>query len=462
MGAEKDIIVAVELGSQAIRAVAGRREPDGTMQVLAIAREDASNAIRKGLVDNIDKTTQAISHVVRTLNEKLGIYTTRIYVGLAGQSLHTKLNVVPYQLIEKSQITAGMVDQMMEINSGVVYPDSKILDVVPQEYKVGNRRIADPVGMMSESLEAHFMNVVARNSLSENIERCVRNSGLELAELLISPICLADSLLSSNEKRSGCALVDFGADTTTILVYTNNILRHLAVIPLGGSNVTSDIASKGLEMEEAEEIKLKYGTVFLSPSTEEAKSHDIKLSFGRSISEEELQEIIEARYEEIIFNAKNQIKDYNDKLLSGIMLTGGASRISGLVEAFTGTLHFDKQVRVSKALPNNIVLAPGVTIPESENLNTLFALLLKGDQNCIGEPPVSKEPEPVQATLDFEQDKPSEESSEAEAEAVNPANAKEAEAEDAAEEKMPKPGIKKKVRSLWNVLNQMLTDPEDE
>ena len=144
------------------------------------------------------------------------------------------------------------------------------------------------------------------------------------------------------------------------------------------------------------------------------------------------------------------------------MLTGGASRISGLVEAFTGTLHFDKQVRVSKALPNNIVLAPGVTIPESENLNTLFALLLKGDQNCIGEPPVSKEPEPVQATLDFEQDKPSEESSEAEAEAVNPANAKEAEAEDAAEEKMPKPGIKKKVRSLWNVLNQMLTDPEDE
>ena len=288
MGAEKDIIVAVELGSQAIRAVAGRREPDGTMQVLAIAREDASNAIRKGLVDNIDKTTQAISHVVRTLNEKLGIYTTRIYVGLAGQSLHTKLNVVPYQLIEKSQITAGMVDQMMEINSGVVYPDSKILDVVPQEYKVGNRRIADPVGMMSESLEAHFMNVVARNSLSENIERCVRNSGLELAELLISPICLADSLLSSNEKRSGCALVDFGADTTTILVYTNNILRHLAVIPLGGSNVTSDIASKGLEMEEAEEIKLKYGTAFLSPSTEEAKSHDIKLSFGRSISEEEL------------------------------------------------------------------------------------------------------------------------------------------------------------------------------
>ncbi len=462
MGAEKDIIVAVELGSQAIRAVAGRREPDGTMQVLAIAREDASNAIRKGLVDNIDKTTQAISHVVRTLNEKLGIYTTRIYVGLAGQSLHTKLNVVPYQLIEKSQITAGMVDQMMEINSGVVYPDSKILDVVPQEYKVGNRRIADPVGMMSESLEAHFMNVVARNSLSENIERCVRNSGLELAELLISPICLADSLLSSNEKRSGCALVDFGADTTTILVYTNNILRHLAVIPLGGSNVTSDIASKGLEMEEAEEIKLKYGTAFLSPSTEEAKSHDIKLSFGRSISEEELQEIIEARYEEIIFNAKNQIKDYNDKLLSGIMLTGGASRISGLVEAFTGTLHFDKQVRVSKALPNNIVLAPGVTIPESENLNTLFALLLKGDQNCIGEPPVSKEPEPVQATLDFEQDKPSEESSEAEAEAVNPANAKEAEAEDAAEEKKPKPGIKKKVRSLWNVLNQMLTDPEDE
>ena len=210
MGAEKDIIVAIELGSTAIRAIAGKREPDGTMQVLAFAQENAANSIRKGIIDNIDKTTQAISKVVGQLNDRLNIYVNRVYIGLAGQSLHTVQNKVFRQFDGKIQITNDMVDQLKDINQGEVYTDSRILDVVPQEYGIGNRNVAEPVGMLSEQIEARFMNVIARNTLYENIEKCVKGAGLDIAEILISPICLADALLNASEKRSGCALVDLG------------------------------------------------------------------------------------------------------------------------------------------------------------------------------------------------------------------------------------------------------------
>ena len=454
MGAEKDIIVAVELGSKAIRAAAGKREPNGTMQILAIAQEEASNAIRKGLVDSIDKTTQTISHVVDMINTQLGIRTTRIYAGLSGQSLHTKANAVPCQLPEKTQISARIIDQLMETNSGVVYPDSKILDVVPQEYNIGPRKVTDPIGMVTNQVEAHYMNVVARDILSDNIELSVHNAGLELAELLISPICLADALLSSNEKRSGCALVDMGADTTTVLVYTNNILRHLAVIPLGGSNVTADISSKGVETEEAEALKLKYGTASHKDDAGNEKKENIKLSFGRSISEEELQEIIESRYEEIIFNAGHQIHDFNDKLLSGLVLTGGASRIKGVTEAFSSAIHFDKQVRMYKGLPKDIVLAPSVKISENDNYNTLFALLLKGDQPCAGDVPAEEEEEIEPSKKIEENTTPSEGGND-----INGSQEGEVEEEN---EKKAKTGVKSKFKRFWETMNKMLTDPEEE
>jgi len=458
MGAEKDIIVAVELGSKAIRAVAGKRELDGTMQVLAIAQEEAANAVRKGVVDSIDKATQAISHVVGAINDKLGIYTTRIYVGLSGQSLHTKANAVPCQLSEKTQISNKIIDQLMETNNGVVYTDSRILDVVPQEYHMGPRKVTDPVGIVTSQLEAHYMNVVARDTLSDNIELCVRNAGLELAELLISPICLADALLTSNEKRSGCALVDMGADTTTVLVYTNNILRHLVVIPLGGNNVTADISSKGVETEEAEALKLKYGTANHRDNCNDEKKDNIKLSFGRSISEEELHEIIESRYEEIILNAGFQIHNFNDKLLSGIVITGGASRVKGITEAFAAAVHFDKQIRLFKGFPTNIVLAPSVNISETDNLNTLFALLLKGDQPCAGNIPEEEEveTEPTKATEESHAETTDEEENTAETGETGENGISED------KEQKTKGNMKKKIKRLWETMNRMLTDQEEE
>ncbi len=394
MGAEKDIIIAVELASTAIRAIAGKREPDGSMQVLAFAQEESSNTIRKGIIDNIDKTTLALTRVVAKLSDKLGSRINSIYVGLGGQSLRSVHNRVLLQFDGLELLSHKTIDKMHDTNSGVVYSNAEIKEVIPQEFTIGSRSVVDPVGMQAEMLEANFINIIARSTLEENIRRCVSGAGLEVQEVFISPLCLANTLLTANEKRSGCALVDMGADTTTVSVYSNNILRHLCVIPLGGSNVTSDITNLKVEAEEAEELKKKYGTAF-RPDKEDKTEKRITLSFDRTEKEDKLQEIVEARYEEIIANVCQRISSYKEKMLSGIIVTGGAARIPDLTEAFGHAC--DLNVRIVKGMPENVTVSHGVQIGDPDRLYTLYSLLLAGKENCVGE--LAKEH--FQDTLDF-------------------------------------------------------------
>jgi len=389
MGAEKDIIIAVELASSAIRAIAGKREPDGSMQVLAFAQEESPNTIRKGIIDNIDKTTQALTRVVAKLSDKLGVKVNSIYIGLGGQSLRSVYNRVLLQFDGLELLSHKTIDKMRDTNSGVVYPNAEIKEVVPQEFTIGSRSVVDPVGMQAEAIEANFVNIIARNTLEENIRKCVNGAGLEVQDILISPLCLANILLNANEKRSGCALVDIGADTTTVSVYVNNILRHLCVIPIGGSNVTSDITSLKVEAEEAEELKKKYGTAFRSDS-EDKTGQKINLSFDRTEDEEKLQEIVEARYEEIIANVCHHITPYKEKLLSGVILTGGGARIPDLLKAFAKPLGNKVNIHTAKGLPEDVTISFGVQVGEPDRLYTLYGLLLAGKENCVGE--IAKEP----------------------------------------------------------------------
>lgn len=444
MGAEKDIIIAVELASTAVRAIAGKREPDGSMQVLAFAQEESSNTIRKGIIDNIDKTTQALTRVVAKLNEKLGVKVNSVYVGLGGQSLRSVHNRVLLQFDGLELLSHKTIDKMCDTNSGVVYPNAEIKEVVPQEFTIGSRSVVDPVGMQAEMIEANFINIIARNTLEENIRKCINAAGLEVQEILISPLCQANTLLTPNEKRSGCALVDMGADTTTVSVYVNNILRHLCVIPLGGSNVTSDITSLKVEAEEAEELKKKYGTAF-RPDNEDKTGQKISLSFDRTEDEEKLQEIVEARYEEIVANVWHHISPYKDKMLSGIVLTGGAARIPDLPQAFARQTGGELNLRIAKGLPENVTISFGVQVGEPDRLYTLYALLLEGKENCVGE----ESKAPAQDTFDFE---PKEEESEVKAE-------QETQEGQETQEKQEKKGPSAFSR-LWKTIGDMLSDEE--
>lgn len=444
MGAEKDIIIAVELASTAIRAIAGKREPDGSMQVLAFAQEESPNTIRKGIIDNIDKTTQALTRVIAKLNEKLGVKVNSVYVGLGGQSLRSVHNRVLLQFDGLELLSHKTIDKMCDTNSGVVYPNAEIKEVVPQEFTIGSRSVVDPVGMQAEMIEANFINIIARNTLEENIRKCINAAGLEVQEILISPLCQANTLLTPNEKRSGCALVDMGADTTTVSVYVNNILRHLCVIPLGGSNVTSDITSLKVEAEEAEELKKKYGTAF-RPDNEDKTGQKISLSFDRTEDEEKLQEIVEARYEEIVANVWHHISPYKDKMLSGIVLTGGAARIPDLPQAFARQTGGELNLRIAKGLPENVTISFGVQVGEPDRLYTLYALLLEGKENCVGE----ESKAPAQDTFDFE---PKEEEPEVKAE-------QETQEGQETPEKQEKKGPSAFSR-LWKTIGDMLSDEE--
>ena len=446
MGAEKDIIIAVELASTAIRAIAGKREPDGSIKVLAYAQEEVTSTIRKGIIDNIEKTQQALAKVTTALGEKLGVKVKRIYIGLSGQSLHTVANRVEMPFENKELITNETVDKLRDINSGTMYPNAEIKDVIAQEYRIGSRQVVDPVGMQSDALEANFMNIIARTSLEENIRKCVHSVGLEVEEVLITPLALADCILPASEKRSGCALVDMGAETTTICVFSGNILRELSVIPVGGANVTADIKSLKMDIEEAEALKKKYGTAFRQ-EREEKSSRTITISYDRTIQEDTLQEIVEARYEEIIANAWEHIKMHEDKILSGIILAGGAARIPDITKAFAYHASAEMNVRLAKGLPENVSIESGVSIGDPERMYNILGLLLKGKVNCVAE---ITEETPQQVEEAPENTVPEKE------EVIAP--------EETPEEQVatkPKSG-KKTIQNIWGRLRDMLTDTEDE
>ncbi len=394
MGEERNIIVALEFGSSAICGIAGQKKQDGSLRILDIEIEKADESVQRGVIFNIDTSAEAISNIVERINKKLNIKVRRAFVGVAGQSLHTENKSITMNMEAKEKVTAQFMDKMMDDNLLTEYPASEILDVVPQEYLVGHHSVSNPVGIQTEKIEARYANVIAKSLLSENINTCMHKAGLDVAELLIAPITLADSILSESDKRSGCALVDFGAGTTTVSVYTSNVLRFLTVIPLGGQNITNDLEkSKQLYPEEAETIKRKHGIAYVPVDTDNPKR--IPINSNRFIDENELQTIIGARQEEIILNAWEQIKPYKDKLLAGIITTGGASQMRDLTEAFKHFTAFDR-ITPAKSLITAHEVARDVLTPQDTNIDTLIALLAHGNDNCATP---AKEPEHKQGPV---------------------------------------------------------------
>lgn len=401
MGADKEIIVALEFGTSAIRGIAGKKKADGSIQILDIEHEYVADAIQRGVIYNIDKTTQAITNITSRMGERLGVIIQRAYVGVGGQSLHTAGNFISRGLETKVKITPELIDNLMDNNRSTQYTDSEILDVIPQEYVVGNRTITDPIGIQTEQIEARFMNVIARSSVLENIHKCMRLAEIEIVDMLISPLMLADSMLTDSEKRSGCALVDFGAGTTTVAVYSGNLLRHLVVIPLGGSNITLDIAKANqMEFEEAESLKRKYGIAYVAAESDNPQQ--IAISNDRTLSENDLQNIIGARQEEIIANVWNQIQQMSSNLLAGIIITGNAAQLKDMPEAIKHFTQFTKNVKIAKSLITTVDVADDITTPQGISIETLVALLMHGEANCVTEPEPVVEAEEVIAAAQEE------------------------------------------------------------
>lgn len=377
-----DFIAAIELGSTKITGIAGRKNADGSLQILAYASEYSSDCIRKGAIYNIDKTAQCLALVIKQLEKQLQASVKKIYVGIGGLSVKSVYNFVSKQLSENTKISQSLVDALMQENKDCPLVNQEILAIEPQEYKVGNSLLAAPVGVSADSIEGRYQNIVARHELKSNIKQSFRQAGYEIADYLLSPVAAANVILTNNEKRSGCALIDLGAETTTVSVYKGNILRHLAVIPLGGNNITKDICSLQIEEEDAEQLKLRYASAYTElEDDEEEHNEDCVLEGKCKVPANVLEDIVEARINEIITNVWNQIKlsNYGDKLMAGFVLTGGGANLPDIDKAFQRITKMEK-IRIARK--GEIAVVGVADLPEDGTQNTLVGLLSAGKENC--------------------------------------------------------------------------------
>ena len=378
-----EFIVAIELGSSKITGIAGKKNLDGSISVLAVVKEDASQCIRKGVVYNIDKTGQCLTSIINKLRKQLKYEISQVYVGVGGQSIRSVRNVIVKDLTTDTIITSDMINELMDANRNMTYPDQEILDAATQEYKVDNQYSLDPVGIKATRLEGNFLNILWRKSFYNNLNNCFEKAGIAIAEMYLAPLALADGVLSAAEKRGGCVLVDLGADTTTVSVYYKNILRHLAVIPLGGNNITKDIASLQMEEKDAEAMKIKYGSAY-TENNDIDNTLKYSIDAERTVDSRKFIEIVEARVEEIIENVWYQVpSEYTDKLLGGIILTGGAMNMRNIDRAFRNITHIDK-IRRADFVTHTITSSNADITAKNGDMNTVLGLLAKGDMNCAG------------------------------------------------------------------------------
>lgn len=391
-----DFIAAIELGSSKIYGIVGQRQGDGSIKLLAQAIEESSGFIRKGVVLNLDKTANAIKSIITTLEKQLdGESIAKVYVGIGGQSLHSKMNDIQRHLDEEIIISQKLVDQIGDENRSTIMPaDLEILEVEPQEFKIGINYEADPVGIAGKDIDGRFLNIVARTSVKKKLENSFYLSKISIADVLIAPVRAAKAVLTDAEMRSGCAFVDFGADTTTVAVFKGNKLRFLSVIPLGGNNITHDITSLQMEEEEAEQLKIQYGTAIYEEEAGEGLETVIQLEDGsRTIELQKLNDIIEARAEEIVANVWNQIEysGYQDKILSGIIMTGGGSNLRNMDELLRKRTKINK-VRTGKFVRTDIKTDGTVVLEKDCTECTIMGLLAAGTENCRKEfKPIPKE-----------------------------------------------------------------------
>ena len=389
MGQTTDFMVAIELGSTRITGIAGQKNSDGRLTILAYASEDATACIRKGAVFNIDKTAGAITSIINKLEAALDASIAKVYVGISGQSVRTVKNTVIRQFEEETRITNNIVDELIATSRSTRTDGYEILEVVPQEYKVGTGLQTDPVGVITSHIEGRFLHIIARQGVRNKIEESFQLAATRIAGYLIAPLEMAKVTATDTELRAGCALIDFGAETTTVQVYKDYLLRHLVVLPLGSNNITKDICSLGIEETDAEDLKVKYASAYSEPF--EADSKPVTYTYGTddsTITDRVLNEITEARMEEIIANVWNQIglSGYDDKLMAGIIVTGGGSHLGQLQTAIQKKTHIEKFRHATYVIPQVESVTPEL-LSKNSRQGTLLGLLNSARQNCCEQEP---------------------------------------------------------------------------
>jgi len=349
----KDLIVGLDIGTAKIVAIVAELTPEGHMAILGVGSQQ-SKGLKKGVVVNIEATVNAISRVIQEVELMADCKVTDVYTGIAGSHIKSfnSNGMVP---IKDKEVTPLDVDRVMETARAMPIPsDQQILHILTQEFIVdGQDGVREPIGMSGVRLEVKVHIVTGAVSAAQNIVKCVRRCGLEVVDLVLQPLASSFAVLTEDERELGVCLVDIGGGTTDIAVFTQGAIRHTAVIPIAGDQITNDIAmALRTPTLDAEEVKVRFGVALqqLADPGEMFEVPGIGERGSRKLSHQALVDVIEPRVTELfeLVQAELRRSGYEELLSSGVVLTGGSSTMKGMVELGEEIFHMPVRLGVPK------------------------------------------------------------------------------------------------------------------
>ena len=362
----KDLVVGLDIGTAKVMVVVAEVLPDGELKLAGLGVAH-SNGLKRGVVVNIDATVQSIQQALKEAELMADCKITRVYTGITGSHIRG-INSTGMVAVKDKEVTAADVARVVETAKAInISTDQRLLLVQPQEFVIDGQDVREPIGMSGIRLEAKVHIVTGAQSAAENIIKCVRRCGLDVDRLMLNPLASSMSVLTDDERELGVALVDIGAGTTDVAIFTNGAIRHTAVIPIAGDLITSDIAmALRTPTKDAEEIKIEsgYAKQLLADPDVQVEVPGLGDRTPRMLSRQALAGVIEPRVEEIFSLVQQVIRDsgFEEVLSSGIVLTGGSAVMPGMVEL--GEDIFLKPVR--RGVPNyNSALADMVSQPRA-------------------------------------------------------------------------------------------------
>ena len=365
------LIVGLDIGTSKVAAIVGEITPDGDIEIIGIGSH-RSRGLKKGVVVNIESTVQSIQRAIEEAELMAGCHIDEVYAGIAGSHVRS-LNSHGIVAIRDREVFPQDIERVIDAAQAVAIPaDQKVLHILPQEYLVDNQEgVREPLGMSGVRLEAKVHLVTCAVNAAQNVEKCIERCGLKVKDVILEQLASSYAVLSDDERELGVCLVDIGGGTTDIAVFTDGAIRHTAVIPIAGDQVTNDIAmALRTPTQNAEEIKIKYACALtqLARADETIKVPGVGDKPPKELSRQALAEVVEPRYDELftLVQAELRRSGFEDLIAAGIVLTGGSSKMEGVIELAEEIFHMPvslgtpKHVTGLKDIVRNPIYATGV------------------------------------------------------------------------------------------------------
>ncbi len=368
---EHQLIVGLDIGTSKVVAIVGKRTDDGQVEIVGIGSH-ASKGLKRGVVVNIETTVNAIQRAIEEAELMAGCQIHSVYAGIAGSHIRS-MNSHGIVAVRDREVVQADIDRVIDAAQAVAIPaDQKILHILPQEYVIDSQEgIKEPLGMSGVRLEAKVHLVTCAVNAAQNIEKCVQKCGLDVDDIILEQLASSYAVLTDDEKELGVCVVDIGGGTTDIAIFTGGSIRHTAVIPIAGDQVTNDIAmALRTPTQNAEEIKIKYACALtqLAGAEETIKVPSVGDRPPRDLSRQALAEVVEPRYEELFTLIQSELRrsGFEDVIAAGIVLTGGTSKMEGVVELAEEIFHMPVRLASPQGVTglsdvvNNPMYATGV------------------------------------------------------------------------------------------------------